>query len=326
MAKLLEMVRNSPLAKRRAGGYSVMEKEAKDPFIQGISFHAHFVGSCEVESKHDNPDVQDALKKLWGEVHKSGKHLPKVVLTVKATSLRVKDANSKQVDDYPIYLVSYCGASKDVDQLFYFIYKSRIDRVLRAEVYKLSHTDKVTALTLTVAKAFNIAFKAWMSDKRKREREAIRGSESPLIQRRQLGHQNGDGGSAMPSHLAKIAPGVATKSSGPYTPPVVRKVDPATEDSKPKRSGSLGDIPGEAAAQNPAVMRVHAHNESTGSTHDITLTDEFDKEFQQLAVSRATPEVLETSVPHRPETFDLDQIKQHVDSDSVEDLVQLGAQ
>ena len=48
MAKLLDMVRNSPVVKKRMGGYSLMEAESRDPFIQGITFHAHFVGSCEV--------------------------------------------------------------------------------------------------------------------------------------------------------------------------------------------------------------------------------------------------------------------------------------
>ncbi len=317
MARLIEMVRNSPLTKRRAGGYSVMES-SKDPFVQGISYHAHFVGSVEVGAKHDNPDVQEKIKTVWEESHASGKHFPKVVLTVKATALRVKDATSKQVEDFPIYLVSYCGASQAFDQLFYFIYKSRIDRILRAEIFKLSNAEKVTALTLTVAKAFNIAFKAWVAEKRRREREMNKGSQSPLVQRRQDGAL---------SHLAKLAPGVPTKASGPFTPQAVRKVDTESQESQPKRSGSLGDIPAEAAAQNPAVMRVRAQNESTGSTHDITLTDEFDKEFQQLAVSRATPDVLETSpVPHPPDAFTLDHIKDHVDTDSVEDLTQVGAQ
>lgn len=315
MARLIEMVRNSPLAKRRAGGYSVIEN-AKDPFAQGISFHAHFVGSCEVEAKHDNPRVQEKIKTLWEEVHKSGKHLPKIVLTVKATALRV----SKQVhvDDYPIYLVSYCGASQDFNQLFYFIRKSRIDRTLHAEVFKLSSPEKVTALTLTVAKAFNIAFKAWITEKRKREREQAQ-AQSPQLQR--FG-----GDKATVSPLAKLASGVAGKTSGPYTPQAVRKADPATQES-PKRSGSLGDIPGAAAAKNPALTRVQAHNEATGSTHNVTLTDEFDREFQQLAVSRATPEVLDTSpLPHPPDAFSLEHIKEHVDSDSVEDLVQVGTQ
>lgn len=48
MAKLLDMVRNSPGVKKRMGGYSLMEAESRDPFVQGITFHAHFVGSCEV--------------------------------------------------------------------------------------------------------------------------------------------------------------------------------------------------------------------------------------------------------------------------------------
>ena len=51
MAKLLDMVRNSPGVKKRMGGYSLMEAESRDPFVQGITFHAHHVASCEVRLK-----------------------------------------------------------------------------------------------------------------------------------------------------------------------------------------------------------------------------------------------------------------------------------
>lgn len=308
MAKLLEAVRNSPVIKRRLGGYSVMLSETKDPFVQGINFRAHFVGSCEVESKQDSPDVQKKLQETWDASQKAGKTLPKVVITVKATNLRVKDCASKTTEDYPIYLVSYCGASAEHYHLFFFIHKTKIDKALCMEIFKFPDASKVTACTLTVAKAFNIAFKAWMAEKRRKEREQNRpGSESPLIQRRQLGAD----------HLAKIAPGV-TKTSGPYTPPVVRK----TEESKTqvKRRGSFGDSPGEGASLNPAVMRIRTENEATGSTHDVTLTDDFDKEFQALAISRVSPEVLETNPPAQPERFNLEAIKDHIDLGSMEDL------
>ena len=77
----------------------------------------------------------------------------------------------------------------------------------------------MTAVTLTVAKAFNIAFKAYMIERRKRER--VTGSESPRVQRKQLGGA-GAAPSPKPSHLLKtISPATSTgPASGPYTPPV----------------------------------------------------------------------------------------------------------
>lgn len=313
MAKLLEMVRNSPITKRRMGGYSLLEAESKDPFVRGINFHAHFVSSCPVKGKHDNPQCQEIVKTAWEEVQKSGKPLRKVVITVKANSLRVKDVSSKETSDYPIYLVSYCGASTEVDFLFFFIQKSKVDKTLHVEIFKFSNASKVTAATLTVAKAFNIAFKAWMAEKKRKERENsnYRGSESPLLPRKQLG------AAKEANNLTKMAPAVA-KTAGPYTPPATRR--PPHEAIKPRqRSGSFGDSP-DSAAQNPAIMRVRAENEVTGSTHDVTITDEFDKEFRQLAEGHPQPDILNTNLGEKPDSFDLLQIQQHTDPGSVEDL------
>ena len=313
MAKLLEMVRNSPITKRRMGGYSLLEAESKDPFVRGINFHAHFVSSGPVKGKHDNPQCQEIVKTAWEEVQKSGKPLRKVVITVKANSLRVKDVSSKETSDYPIYLVSYCGASTEVDFLFFFIQKSKVDKTLHVEIFKFSNASKVTAATLTVAKAFNIAFKAWMAEKKRKERENsnYRGSESPLLPRKQLG------AAKEANNLTKMAPAVA-KTAGPYTPPATRR--PPHEAIKPRqRSGSFGDSP-DSAAQNPAIMRVRAENEVTGSTHDVTITDEFDKEFRQLAEGHPQPDILNTNLGEKPDSFDLLQIQQHTDPGSVEDL------
>ena len=312
MAKLLEIVRNSPLTSRRMG-YSLLQAENRDPFVRGINFHAHFVASCPVKGKHDNPHCQEIVKTAWDEAKKNSKPLRKAVITVRANSLRVKDVNSKAIEDYPIYLVSYCGASAQVDILFFFIHKSKVDKTLRVEIFKLSNASKVTAATLTVAKAFNIAFKAWMAEKRRKERESTsyRGSESPLVHRKQLGAAN------EPNHLAKIAPAVA-KTTGTYTPPVVRK-SPQDDAKLRQRSGSLGDSP-DFGASNPAIVRVQAKNEVTGSTHDVTITEEFDKEFQELAATHSQPDILSTNLAENPESFDLDKVQQHFDTGSTDDL------
>lgn len=308
--KLKDIVRNSPLNKRRMGGYSVLDSEQKDPFQQGISFHAHYVGSTETQSKHDSPEVQQTVSDAWKQAQKS--RFRKVSITVKSTGLRVKDVRTKIVDDYPIYLVSYCGASSSVDELFFFIHKTKLDKVLRVEIFKLSNSSKVTAITLTVAKAFNIAYKAWMAEKRRRERENGKGSESPLLSRRQMAAANGQS-----SLLQKMAPGVASVS-GPYTPPAGRKVP--TDELKPKRSGSFGDIPSETATKNPAVMRVQAQNEVTGSTHDLLVTDEFDTEFHEVVQATPQPDLLFTSLQEHSDTFNLQEVMKHADSGSVEDL------
>ena len=256
--------------------------------------------------------MQEAIKTSWIEGQKS-KSMKKVDIIVKANSIRVKHAKSKTVQDYPIFLVSYCGASSDVDTMFFFIRKPvpKVDKLLLAEIFQLSDSSKVTAITLSVAKAFNIAFKAWMTEKRKREREQKAeqnrvGSESPRLQRRQIAPKTKE-----PSQLAKIAPGIA-KTSGPYTPPVTRKAEDM--EMRPKRSGSFGDTP-DGAVQNPAVRRLRTKNEMTGSTHDVTITGDFDEEFEQLAETSSRPDLLDTNLPGNPnpDDFSIAEITKHAD-------------
>lgn len=293
--KLKEFVRNSPLNRRRGGGYSVLDSEQKDPFQHGICFHAQYFGCTETTHKHDSPEVQELVSDAWKKADKS--RFRKVSFIVKATGLTVKDARTGVKDDYPIYLVSYCGSSQSVDELFFFIHKTKLEKKLMVEFFKLSSSSKVTALTLTVAKAFNIAYKAWMADKRQRDRESNKGSESPLPIRRQIPTGGGEKGML----LKKIAPGVEGIDGGPFTPPVIRK--PTGEEGVlTRRSGSFGDIPSETAIKNPAVMRVQAHNAVTGSTHTLTLTDEFDKEFEHISQSTEQPELL---INNLEDQFDL---------------------
>ena len=314
MAKLVEMVRNSPLVRRRSGGYEVLDTESKDPFTQGVDFHAHYLASVEVNSKQDSPEVQEKVKAACVASKKATKSMRKVVISVRSTSLRVKDTSTKITDDYPIFLIAYCGGHAEFEEVFFIIHKTKIDKQLRAEIFKLSSEHKVKAVTLTVAKAFNIAYKAWLTEKRKKDKSdtiaASRGSESPLMQRRHLGNSKE---AEKPSNLTKLAPGVA-KVAGPYTPPVPRK---PSEDSRQRR-GSFGDEPKdkEGALKNPAVVRVIAKNEKTGSTHNVVLTGDFDAEFQQLAESRSRPDVLRTSLAiDETDHFSMDEIKAYIDSE-----------
>ena len=301
MARLVDAVRNSPLLKRHAGGYSVLESETKDPFVNGVHFHAHFVGSGEVPTKQDSPEVQAKVKEIWDEGTKK-KSLCKVVITIRSNSVSVKAPSTKFEDNYPIYLVSYCGASTQVDLAFYFIHKTKLDRLLRVEVFKLASKEKVSALTLTLAKAFNIAFKAWIAERRNKDKEKHRtnGTSSP---------------DALPkdrAHLARMAPGVATKSSGPFTPPAPRKTGDV---AKTRRRGSFGDEPDGTIGNPPVVRKLQTSSEATGSVHNVTITEDYDKGFQELvdAPHSPTPEVLPTSLGETADAFSLEAIQQHID-------------
>lgn len=313
MAKLLEVVRNSPLLTKRkvSGGYEVLESEQRDPFLKGISFKAQYYGSADVEDNGNTPAVQEAVWEVCeNSKMESGGKSRKVALTVKAQCLTVTDAATKVTDTYPIFLVAYCGGHGEVQDCFFFIHKTKLEKKMKVEVFRCSSASKVKAITLTVAKAFNISYKAWIMKKKKKEQAAAatakNGSESPALHRKAIQPQE-------KSNLARMAPGVVT--GGIYTPPASRKPPSGKIEegiARPRR-GSFGDDP---ELKNPAVVRAIAHNEKTGSTHNVTLTDDFDLEFQQLAESRTQPEVLRTSfIAEETDAFSFDTIKAHIDDD-----------
>ena len=305
MAKFVDIVRNSPLVKRKgtAGGYEVLASANKDPFIKGISFKMQYYASAEVQDKTNTPAVQEAVFQVCEDVGKSSKSLRKVILTVKAQSIIVTDVATKIKDTYPIHLVAYCGGHGVVEDTFFFIHKTKLDRDMRIEVFKCSSADKVKAVTLTVAKSLNISYKAWAVSKEKPKK--VDGSESPALQRKFVAQPG-------KSNLVKMAPGIAT--GGIYTPPAPRK--PVSEPPGRSRSGSFGDKP-PLGPKNPTVVRAVAHNEITGSTHNVLLTDDFDAEFQELAESRVHPEILKTSLATDDvDYFNLDSIKAHIDDET----------
>lgn len=303
MAKFVEMVKNSPLiVRKKGGGYQVLDTAQKDPFVKGIPFSLQYCASAEVTDKHNSPALQEAVYQLCESAE--SKSLRKTTITVKAHCLCVTDTATKVDDSYPIFLVAYCGGHEHISNCFFFIHKTKIEKTMRVEVFRCSNASKVKAITLTIAKAFNISYKAWLMKQKAAEKAstATAGNKSPALQGKALKPPQG--------HLAKMALGIVT--GGNYTPPAPRKPPSGAEGPAPgrSRSGSFGDKP---AVDNVAVMRVTAHNQATGSTHNVTVTDEFDQEFQELAESRAKPDVLKTSFSEGTDSFSLDDIMSHMD-------------
>ena len=303
MARVIDILRNSPSVMKRkisGGSYKVLESENKDPFAKGINFNVQYFASAEVQDRESTPAVQQIISEVCAEARKNSKPLRKVRFTVKAQTLIVTDSATKVADTYPIFLVAYCGGHGELEDIFFFIHKTKLEGSLRVEVFRCSTAEKVKAIILTVAKAFNISYKAWTMEKKKKEKMEATGSESPAVKRKVL---------------AKMAPGVV--SGGTYTPPAPRKPPNVQETTKRGRSGSFGDDP---AVVKPAVVRGVAHNEVTGSMHNVTLTDDFDKEFQLLAESRVQPSILRTSlIMEETDSFNLDSIKDYIDKELATD-------
>jgi len=299
MSKLVEKVRNSPLMKRRGGGgYSVLETENKDPFVKGINFKIYYYASAEGKHTTNSPEVQKVVGDVCQEAEAKSRPLRKVLVTVKATHVMVQDEATKLVDYYPIFRIAYCGGHSVYGNTFFFIHKTKVDKALRVEIFKCDSTNKVRAITLAAAKAFNIAYKAYSLDMAKKERKS---GESPLVQRRMQGDKP-----PVSKLTARVAPGVVT--GGTHTPQAPRKVAEDSGLGMRARSGSSGTDP----AVKPLITLVH--NEATGSTHNVAIPQDFDKEFQELAESRVQPGVLRTSFSaDETDGFNIDSILDQVD-------------
>ena len=260
MSKLVEAVRNSPLlrGKQAHGQYSpLLQQQSSDPFIQGISFLASYIGSMEMVDRVGTDANHDIVSKKLDEVQKAkkDKDLPKVVIEVKAIALTlrsVKSGSSKSEAVYPIYTVSYCGNARDADCVFFFIFKNKKDQKIYAEIFKCSSREKVAAINRTISKAFSIAYRAWQMKKRMQQRTTC---DSPLLQQK----------IATEKDNIKMSRGAVEKAAGitggAYTPPIPRKTPDGRE-----RSGSTGDDADVKTkhGKNPALDRVKLKNEHSG--------------------------------------------------------------
>ena len=303
MQGLKDVVRRSPLNVRKHGAkYSLVTAEEKDPFVEGINFQCSFVGSTVVQNKFDHPDTRAAIKEIWDHTSHS-KSLKKMTIKVKAESIRIKDISTKSiVDDLPMCRISYCGTTSDMPNLFYFIHRDGEDsKRLTAEIFKMENHAKVRALILTIQKAFNIAFKVWQTKKRQQEKKQAKGS--PLITRKMADASAQGDSPKLPSSRREML-----------------KVDAALDRT---RSSSEGNIPA-LPLVHPSVAKIKTTNEVTGSMHELTVTDDFDDEFSELAAARSHPDLLPTSIEDaKPQAYQLDTIKSQFDPGSMDNLVDL---
>lgn len=317
MAGLVQKFKNSPLMPRSPktkGKYNLAEVRNEDPFVKGIYFHCEFVGSLEVHHKHDCPETQDLLDKLWTIECAGGKSLRRMTVTIFANRLRVKDRDlNVTVDEIPISKVSYCGTSLVTPQLFFFIHRSKESRVkLVAEVFRLSTKESVRVAVLTVSKAFHIAFKAWQGKQRAWEREKRRGSGqlTPTLPVKQEEVHKNEKGRGDGEHEHAHVP-------HPHQPKTAEMERPRS-DSLP----SNADSPPVPKMNLLSRVKETAVNTKTGSMHDVHITADLDEAFANVCLEEPnSPERLRISfIDVSPDDFDLAEAVKVADSGSTENL------
>ena len=295
---------------KKSKGYSVAKAVSNDPFLKGIYFHCEFIGSISVKDKHDSPETQADLDKLWREAIPSSepsaeKPLTRMTITVFQEGVRVKNADTDTIFvQVPIHRISYCGSSNNFKQLFFFIYRNKIGKLV-AEVFRFSSENKVRAAVATVSKSFNIAFKAWQANKRQADKKKRRAEGA----------------------LTPTLPVKSTHKKNDADEEVEHRVLD-TESPKPRpRSGSVPDEPSDDKKVDPSILRVKGSvtNEKTGSTHVVEISPEFDASFSKLCLEMPnSPGRLRTSfIEIVPDEFDITEVVKEADKGSTEDLLDI---
>ena len=263
-SKIVEAVRNSPLMRSKQAQYSPLLQQSADPFVVGIPFNALYIGSVEMVDRVGTDKNHSIISAKLDEIQKEKKQkeLTKVIIEVRAVSITLKNPKSPSSEAvYPIYTVSYCGNARDADSVFFFIFKSKKDKKIYAEIFKCSNREKVAAINRTLSKAFSIAYKAWQMKKRQQQRTA----ESPLLQQKMAKEK--DNIDMSRSAVEKAA----GSTGGTYTPPIPRKTP--EKDEERTRRGSMGEDDAKAqelalshSRKNPALERVKVKNEASGKS------------------------------------------------------------
>lgn len=255
-----------------------------DPYIKGIQFNATFISSVEVNSQRDNHEVREKVTKAIA----ANKPSSKVVIVVKLNTVSIRNTADNSYMDYLITQIVYCGAHAHFKDTFFFIHQSKHDKSLFARVYRLSGSDTVKLLTLTIARAFKLSFDGWFAYVEK---------EVPLES------PHAHDAFARLSRAKSVPAGIIDRfSSSPW---------PSKSRDRESRRLSFGSMP-EILDGCPAVYKVQTVNSKTNSVHSVSLTLDMDREFRELAQSRSAPSCLPTDLPATEvDQFNLCSIKKH---------------
>ena len=101
----------------------------------------------------DHGCTDEAIYALWNN--------PPEPVSVRVTtkSIRIKRSSTKAVlFEFPLFHVSYCGTNSKHKDAFAFVAKSTTDSPFKCYVFKCADAEKAYTLTLTVSKAFYIAY------------------------------------------------------------------------------------------------------------------------------------------------------------------------
>ena len=94
-----------------------------------------------------------------------------MALTISLRGIKMVQCTTSEIRlDVSIYRVSYCSTDTSHSSVFAFIATNRND-TLECHAFVCPHRKMVQAATLTIAQAFNLAFKSWQQEQEKGDKE-----------------------------------------------------------------------------------------------------------------------------------------------------------
>ena len=97
-----------------------------------------------------------------------------MALTICLRGIKMVQCSTSEIRlDVSIYRVSYCSTDTSHSSVFAFIATNRND-TLECHAFVCPHRKMVQAATLTIAQAFNLAFKSWQQEQEKGDKEVAK--------------------------------------------------------------------------------------------------------------------------------------------------------
>merc|ERR550519_239802 len=162
--------------KRRAASRhrKLMEEKSCEPVLDGVTFYVKYLGSSMVDRASGEETTSGAIKKIIAAARKQDRKVDRVALTISLRGIKVVEvATGACTLDFSIYRVSYCSADLTYDHVFAFIVTNR-DGSLECHAFLCPKRKVAQAATLTIAQAFNLAFKVWeAAQERRRARDCL---------------------------------------------------------------------------------------------------------------------------------------------------------
>jgi low density lipoprotein receptor adapter protein 1 len=164
--------------------------------VEGVAFYVKYLGSCLVDSATGEEATGGAIKTITMMARKQDRKLERVALTISLRGIHMEPQGSdlEASTNFSIYRVSYCSTDTLAHtSSFAFIATNKND-TLECHAFLCPHRKMAQAATLTIAQAFNLAFKQWKEEQEKTAARAEGGEMVELVTQKPLAARPEEGG------------------------------------------------------------------------------------------------------------------------------------